>query len=79
MEASIDIAQGNKAVVVAGYITLDNGERIRDFWVEVYFENVLSIVTTNPALETQKELRLEPLFMFNDKITWKGYNANWYN
>ncbi len=77
-EVSIDIAKGYKAVVVGGYVTLDNGQRIRDFWEEIYTDNIKSIKSTNPALETQKRLRLEPLYMFNDKISWRVYDENWY-
>jgi len=75
---SLSIAKGDQAIVVGGYVTLDNGQRLRDYWGEVYSQGVKSIKPTNPALETQTKLRLEPLYMFNDKISWRSYNAIWY-
>ena len=78
-QTSIDIAKGKKAVVVAGYVTLDNGQRIRDLWEEVYSDGIKSIKGDNPAIMEQKELRIEPMFMFNDKITWGSYDENWHN
>lgn len=78
-QVSIDLAKGKKAVVVGGYVTLDNGQKIRDFWIEEYSDGIKSLIATNPSLETQKELRLESLYMFNDKIIWRDYNANWYS
>lgn len=74
---SIDIAKGRKAVVVGGYVTLDDGRRIRDFWEEVVVDDIKSL-KMSPVGQTQKELRLEPLYIFNDKITWSAYNENWY-
>jgi len=79
VEMSILRAKGKDAVVVGGYITLDNGNRIRDFWSEVYSDGIKSSISSNPVIISQKELRLEPLYMFNDKITWRSYNAKWYN
>jgi len=76
--ASIDIASGRKAVVVGGYLTLDNGDRIRDFWEEVYVGGVKSIKAASTDMMSQRELRIEPLYMFNDKIQWQSYDKNWY-
>lgn len=78
-QVSVDIALGKKAVVVGGYLTLDNGERIKDFWEEVYAEGIKSLKTTSPYLINQKELRIEPLYMFNDEIQWRSYAENWYD
>jgi len=78
VQASVDIAKGKKAMVVGGYVTLDNRVRMRDFWTEVYSGGIKSI-KGSPVAETQEELRLEPLYMFNDKIQWSNYNENWYN
>lgn len=76
-EVSIDIAKGYKAVVVGGYLTTDNGDRIRDFWEEIVVDGVKSTKASDIGM-TQSQLRIEPLYMFNDKITWRQYDANWY-
>jgi len=77
VDASIKIAEGKKAMVIGGYVTLDDGQRIRDFWTEVYSNGIKSI-KGSPVTETQKELRLESMYMFNDKVQWSSYNENWY-
>ena len=77
-DVSIDIALGKKAVVVGGYLTLDNGDRIKDFWEEVYSGGVKSIKAASMDMRSQRELRIEPLYMFNDKIQWTSYDENWY-
>lgn len=78
VEVSIDIAKGKKAIVVGGYLTLDNGERIRDFWVESYQDGIKVVKGSNPLIQSQKNLRLEPEFMFNDIIKWSEYSERWY-
>ena len=77
-DVSIDIALGKKAVVVGGYLTLDNGDRIKDFWEEVYSGGVKSIKAASMDMRSQRELRIEPLYMFNDEIQWQSYDENWY-
>ncbi|MDD3840081.1 MAG: hypothetical protein PHP06_05850 [Clostridia bacterium] len=78
VEASVDIAKGRKAVVVAGYAVLPDGSRIRDYWEEIFVEGIKVIKPTNPLLEAEEGLVLEPKFMFSDKISWRRYDENWY-
>jgi len=75
---SMHIANGNKAIVVGGYLEDEQGKRIRDFWYEYISEyGHFTKVVSGSAITAN--YKLIPKYMFNDKITWRNYNANWYN
>jgi len=73
---SIQRARGNKAVVVGGYLILDNGTVIRDIWYEYVDNNGRHTRFVTPVVAVQ-QFSIRPLFMFNDKISIKDYDANW--
>lgn len=73
---SIFRAYGMKAVVVGGYLEDKTGKWVPDFWVEYVFDGKKKqkIVSESAFGE---EYKLIPKYMFNDKIQWQVYNANW--
>lgn len=77
---SILRARGEKAIVVSGYLEENNGNRIRDTWFEYYdvtLQKTITHITSGSA--TTIEYKTIPLYMFNDKITWREYDPNWYS
>ncbi len=79
--ASVQIAKGRKAMVVAGYMYLPDGRRITDIWYEMYVNDTFMRLTSTPIgyFEGSGSVKAEPKYMFNDKVSWREYNANWYN
>jgi hypothetical protein len=77
-QVSIHRALGHKSIVVAGYLEeKSTSKTIRDFWYEYVDEyGHFTKITSGSAIDI--DYTLKPLYMFNDKITWRAYNENWY-
>jgi hypothetical protein len=73
---SIHRAKGDRAVVVGGYLYLDDGTVIRDIWYE--YVNGSTHKTKFVATVTKvRKFSAIPLFMFNDKMSIRDYDPKW--
>ena len=75
---SIHRAKGHKAVVVGGYLYFDDGTFIRDVWYEYMDNNIHQTKYVTPVVSLRR-FYSKPLFMFNDKMSIKGYDPDWMN
>jgi hypothetical protein len=75
---SIHRAKGHKAMVVGGYLQLEDGRSIRDFWYEWVNENGFVIKKIVAPIAYEKSFKAIPKYMFNDQTPWRDYNENWY-
>ena len=75
---SVHRAKGHKAVVVGGYLYFDDGTFIRDFWYEYMDNNIHQTKYVTPVVSLRR-FYSKPLFMFNDKMSIKGYDPDWMN
>ena len=73
---SIQRAKGNKAIVVGGYLILDNGAIIRDIWYEYVNKNGRQTRFVTPVVALH-QFSVRPMFMFNDEISIRDYDTNW--
>lgn len=73
---SIHRAKGHKAIVVGGYLYFNDGTAIRDMWYEYADNNTRQIKFVTPVVNLRK-FTIRPLFMFNDKMSIRDYDANW--
>ncbi|MCZ7397542.1 MAG: hypothetical protein O8C59_03410 [Candidatus Methanoperedens sp.] len=75
---SVHRAKGHKAVVVGGYLYFDDGTFTRDVWYEYIDNNIRQTKYVTPVASLRK-FYSKPLFMFNDKMSIKGYDPDWMN
>lgn len=70
---------GHKAMVVAGEIWFNDGSpNIQDFWYEWIDEDGIKSTKYVASNLYEKTFTAKPKYMFNDKISWREYNENWY-
>jgi len=73
---------GHKSMAVAGELWFTDGSpNVIDMWWEYVDENGFHRKFIN-ALAFERDMDtiiIKPKYMFNDKITWRNYNENWYN
>lgn len=75
---SIHRAKGHKAIVVGGYLVMADGTVIRDMWYEYVDGDIHQKKFVAPITEIMG-FSARPLFMFNDKMTIRDYDAQWMN
>ncbi len=77
--ASIYRSLNHKTIIVAGYLWFNDGTpNIRDFWCEWIDEYGVKNTKFMTPVVREKEYKAIPKYMFNDEISWRSYNANWY-
>jgi hypothetical protein len=75
---SIHRAKGDRAIVVGGYLYLDDGTVIRDIWYEYVNGSTHKTKFVAPVTKVRKFSAI-PLFMFNDWMSISDYDPGWMN
>jgi len=78
VQVSVHRAKGHKAIVVGGYLYFGDGTVIRDVWYEYVDGKNHQVRFTTPVVAV-KQFYAKPLFMFNDRMSIRNYDADWTN